>query len=759
MQTFKLLAVFLLLSGDVFAQGSYPSPIFKNSDATKYYAPAFGSCVWDATHDVGPCINLAIAAAATAKGGEIVLPGGFYGLSTAIIQTTSGVGLRGQGVGSLRDNLVPQNLAKSVTNLKWLGAAGATMLTVQPATLLVPSLNSANVTGIAFDANGLANYAVVLNQVSNSKFEINAAQARLVNILVTTSLTADSPGTQNNDFWLSSIENNPSYSPTGILIDGGAGSNWNVSYNRFWRLNAWYAKGDGIVFGNSDNNLIFDLGTYQTGGATGSPVIFATTGYVMPNGQSVTSQAYNARVMHVGSQISVQGYTAGTRIVPAGGNAGNLSFAPVSTTTTDTTAYGQGLLTVASSAGVAVGMSAQCGNQASGIVNDNVVNAVGAGTVKVSYAAISAVPIGAACTFGAGAKGAALVGVYTLTAAGPATYALAGPGGQHGQTGIAASGGVLSFNDFVFPVSGTPATGDTWTVTVSQPPVSITLEDIDKANSIPSPHFAIGAVGTFQNSNGLFPTQSSVAQGINLGFSPEQCGGLASFAGPQAVSLGNCGGVGAGGTFSATLGGVGNNAPAYGAATVGGHNNGAGGIYSIVFGEGNTSGGGGSLVAGEYATDRGDAALVWGAGDFTSGPTQGAAQTRRAVLVRSLTSTAATALTTSGTAPSATNSLRIPVNTAAKVSLLGVVCTETTTRTNWATWNRIEGALVRGAGSPTYAGAASTATTPSLSGGTGSTSSVTVSADTTNNVLAVAVTWPNSSATHCVAELELIEVQ
>lgn len=80
-------------------------------DATRY-----GSCVWDGAsgHDVGPCINLAIAAAASAGGGSAICPAGNYYIATTVSVTASYVGLS-CGV-------------KSGTTLSWNGAAQGRMV-------------------------------------------------------------------------------------------------------------------------------------------------------------------------------------------------------------------------------------------------------------------------------------------------------------------------------------------------------------------------------------------------------------------------------------------------------------------------------------------------------------------------------------------------------------------------------------------------------------------------------------------------------
>lgn len=63
-------------------------------NGTLFYAPRYGSCTWDSTHDVGSCINLAIAAAVANGGGWVGCPAGDYGLSTMVRVQASNIGLR-----------------------------------------------------------------------------------------------------------------------------------------------------------------------------------------------------------------------------------------------------------------------------------------------------------------------------------------------------------------------------------------------------------------------------------------------------------------------------------------------------------------------------------------------------------------------------------------------------------------------------------------------------------------------------------------
>lgn len=285
------------VTSSMLASGAAASNL--SADGPIFFAKAYGSCTWTSAGDVGPCINSAIAAAASAGGGEVRIPAGLYGLSTAIVQNTSGVSLKGQGVGDPRSNLSPSNF-RAQTRLLWLGAAAATMYDEEPASGSTNTLSSASVTGIVFDCNNIAAICAKISQVSHSIIDIGAAEPTSIGVYLTTNTGTDSPGTQNNDIWISSRQTSTTATATGILIDGGSGSTWNVSYNRFHKLYAWYGAGDGIVFGNSDNNLIEDIGTFKQPSVSvyGRSCVMANTGYTSPNGIVATSYAYDNVVRH-----------------------------------------------------------------------------------------------------------------------------------------------------------------------------------------------------------------------------------------------------------------------------------------------------------------------------------------------------------------------------------------------------------------------------------------------------------------------------
>jgi len=134
-----LAAAALVLSLAGFTPGEQSTNI--------YYATQFAGavskqlCTWDATHDVADCINAAIAAANQAGGGIVELPAGTYGMSVPIPIAASNIGLR-----------------CNHTALKWLGAAGARMVSlISPyGDTTKKRLVGNSIVGCEFQGNGAA---------------------------------------------------------------------------------------------------------------------------------------------------------------------------------------------------------------------------------------------------------------------------------------------------------------------------------------------------------------------------------------------------------------------------------------------------------------------------------------------------------------------------------------------------------------------------------------------------------------------------
>lgn len=720
--------------------------------------PDSPGATWDATHDVGAAINAAIVTLGAAGGGTVMLPAGTYGVSTPIVQPYNGVHLVGAGVGTTRDSLAPTTW-RGITRLVWIGAAGATMLTVEPPTLADLCLMSADVRGIAFDGASLAGICAKISQVSNSVFDIGVSEPRSIGAYFTTTATLNGPGMQNCEIWVRSRSTNAAYSPTGILFDGQAGPSWNVSYNRIRLAYAVYYKGDGIVFGDADNNLIDDLRTSPMPSATGSPVIFAAPGYTMPNGLTTNSTqgqpARANRVLHIGTPISLQGFIIGSSIVAGGGNTGTVTFPAVVVSTSGSTAFGTTTVALTSTTGLAAGMTINAGSPLSGIDNNsNIGSITNATTLKMNTPTIATVATATACTFTYGFTQSAVAGTYTLAATGASTYNLTAPAGGNSQTGVVASGGTLVFTDLVFPIAGSAVNGDTWTILAATPAVGNVLEFIDKDNPTPSPHYMTGATGWFSTSSAMIPRQASPTIGIDLGFTNEVLdGSRPATPGARAVQIGGSGG-GATGVNSTVINGASNSASGTGAIALGGKNHTVSGDFAAAVGSTNTANGTGSWASGIQSTARGEAVETNASGAFSS---VGDAQRRRGVMF-GLPTVNSGRLTLRGLTPSASNGFVIGTNTVYKISVHGVSASELGNRANWATWNLGQGALHREAGNAAYVGDYSSATTPSQSGGAASTATIQIAADTTFQTLSITITWPNGNTVHAVADVSTVEV-
>lgn len=204
-------------------------------------------------------------------------------------------------------------------------------------------------------------------------------------------------------------------------------------------------------------------------------------------------------------------------------------------------------------------------------------------------------------------------------------------------------------------------------------------------------------------------------------------------------------------------GGEFNTASGFRSTISGGYIGSAPGAYtSIIGGTGClTIGNYSSCLGGQNATDRTDTSLIWSLGSFS---VRGDQQRREALLSSALASTSPVQLTTNGLTPTLFNGVSIPVGTVYKTAV-ETSCRDTVTPANWATWNMQEGVLQRQSGSPSYAGGAISAITPSQSGGTAGSATLAISADGTNDVLGVTITWPNANVTHCNSYVKTIEVQ
>ena len=214
-----------------------------------YYAPAFRGavskqyCTWDATHDVGDCINAAIAAARVG-GGKVAIPAGTYGLTTTISQSdTTGIEIHGAGGDG------HHGICK--TKLKWIGSSGGTMVQIGTDAASTRVVDGGLV-GVCLDGNSLAATGLSTRSVVGSHLR----ELSIFSVTGTAwdhgvSTTANVGTTENRvyDIYISVTG-----SAKGLKWSGTATNN--VHHDRWYNLHIQHADGTGFECGNSDSNVI-----------------------------------------------------------------------------------------------------------------------------------------------------------------------------------------------------------------------------------------------------------------------------------------------------------------------------------------------------------------------------------------------------------------------------------------------------------------------------------------------------------------------
>jgi hypothetical protein len=227
-----------------------------------HYAPAYGSCTWDATHDVGACIQAALAAAAAAGGGSVTLPPGTFGVSSKVVWPQTGEAL------ALRCG--PGNVPAATTVLRWIGAAGGRMMEVRAAggdMVTQPALYQikAEVHGCQFHSGGLAADGLYVASAYGGHFDDLSFRGNWNggNVM---SLTVDLPNggsSQNNTIDNLTIFSDGTSNTSNQLLLGaytnpanGGVSNASVNHVR----NLWISNGAGTGWGilcrGCDNNYV-----------------------------------------------------------------------------------------------------------------------------------------------------------------------------------------------------------------------------------------------------------------------------------------------------------------------------------------------------------------------------------------------------------------------------------------------------------------------------------------------------------------------
>lgn len=166
----------------------------------------------------------------------------------------------------------------------------------------IQTLESADVQGVVFDCNAIADTCAEFANVAHSKIDIGYSEpVNGAGVWFTTlAAVTDGPGTQDNDIWVQGRVTNLTNTATGVAFDGCSGCTYNVSMNRIHSLRLWTATGDGVVFGYSDNNVIDQIYTTRQSGVSsyGNACVFADNAYASPNGITVGNNVGSTSLYH-----------------------------------------------------------------------------------------------------------------------------------------------------------------------------------------------------------------------------------------------------------------------------------------------------------------------------------------------------------------------------------------------------------------------------------------------------------------------------
>ena len=233
-----------------------------NSAASVYYARAYNgatsgvACTWDSSHDVGDCINEAIISSQANGGGVIIIPAGTYGLSTTILDDSTGGGgstpaVFIQGAGS------PGVSNECTTTLKWIGSSGGTMFQMGNNTHSYKALGG-GVKGICFDGNDLAGTGWKLLSSSIGLYENDYVKNTTTDLFFMDVNALDAGTTDNNIF----IQvNGAANDAASINTNGwhiGIGTTTNDTWGNHWlQTNVQYQNGTGFICGNADHNVVY----------------------------------------------------------------------------------------------------------------------------------------------------------------------------------------------------------------------------------------------------------------------------------------------------------------------------------------------------------------------------------------------------------------------------------------------------------------------------------------------------------------------
>jgi hypothetical protein len=269
---------------------NFGSVTLKPESATRQWTPVYNALTpvnqwWINAKDFGAtgngvtddttAIQNAINSAASAGGGEIILPIGTYVISATLNITTSHVRLVGFGADALHAN--SGTIVGSATTLKWIGATSSTT----PIVLVATPIGSAyqivdsGVQGIGFDGGTAAGIGLQVLSVTGGRFE-NLFVAHVTNAAYwlgcrqIAQITSDVPAVADCQFiscYWNLIANVGERSANGFYLtgDGIADNGGNVNFCQFRACAGYVYNAASFLLDNCDNCLFQGCGGFVNG--------------------------------------------------------------------------------------------------------------------------------------------------------------------------------------------------------------------------------------------------------------------------------------------------------------------------------------------------------------------------------------------------------------------------------------------------------------------------------------------------------------
>lgn len=203
-------------------------------------------------------------------GRQYILPVGAM-RTTAALPTINVKGVWIDGAGAQTPHDVGSETVLST--IKYVGAAGATVLTAAPTTgASAQRLEGVRLRGFGIDGNELAAIGFLIQSLQNSPLSIYARECTTACIKVGVVATLGEAADTQFNADISLTTENLLTTGAGIIITGDA--NANVSFNVFQNINVQHFNGTGIVVENADNNIWINTRVFRATGGTGDGVVW-----------------------------------------------------------------------------------------------------------------------------------------------------------------------------------------------------------------------------------------------------------------------------------------------------------------------------------------------------------------------------------------------------------------------------------------------------------------------------------------------------